>query len=180
MVWYHIIIMNMKEASIGIFFSDNQTKVLLVKRRDTPVWVLPGGGMDPQESPEDAVIREFFEETGLEVTIKRRVGTWHPINKLATTTHVFECLLQTNRKSLTFAPQEESLEVKLWPISNLPKFVFFLHKNWIDEARKNRPEPQEYAMKELTYTRCFLLILQHPIRCLRYLLARLGFPINTR
>lgn len=33
------------------------------------VWTLPGGGVDPGESPSDAVLREVFEETGQEVAI---------------------------------------------------------------------------------------------------------------
>jgi 8-oxo-dGTP diphosphatase len=180
MLCYHITTMNMKEAAIGIFFSDKQTEVLLVKRRDTPVWVLPGGGIDEGETPEEAAVREFFEETGLRVTPSRRVGTWVPINKLASKTYVFECVLQKNDAPLLFAPQLESLEVKLFPISNLPKPLFFLHKNWIDEALKNLPDSGELPMKELTYSKCLTLIMQHPIRCLRYLLCRFGFPINTK
>ncbi len=32
-----------------------------------PLWWLPGGGIDFGESPEDTLLREFNEETGLEV-----------------------------------------------------------------------------------------------------------------
>lgn len=34
-------------------------------------WSLPGGGVDPGESPSDAVLREIYEETGQDVTIDR-------------------------------------------------------------------------------------------------------------
>ncbi|ESQ76980.1 NUDIX domain-containing protein [Asticcacaulis sp. AC402] len=34
---------------------------------------LPGGALDPGETPEQAVVREFLEETGLEVAVGRQV-----------------------------------------------------------------------------------------------------------
>lgn len=43
---------------------DNHQKLLLVKRRDVPVWVFPGGGIEKGETPERAVVREVFEESG--------------------------------------------------------------------------------------------------------------------
>jgi 8-oxo-dGTP pyrophosphatase MutT (NUDIX family) len=49
----------------GLVF-DEQRRVLLVRpiHRDN-VWVAPGGAVDPDEQPQDAVVREVWEETGL-------------------------------------------------------------------------------------------------------------------
>jgi 8-oxo-dGTP diphosphatase len=46
---------------------------------DNGTWMLPGGGLDHGEAPEDAVVREFAEETGYRVTVDRllEVGSDH-------------------------------------------------------------------------------------------------------
>ena len=41
---------------------------------DPPLWWLPGGGIDFGEAPEEALIREFAEETGLIVNDPQLVG----------------------------------------------------------------------------------------------------------
>ena len=42
-------------------------RVLLVHGRN-PTFAMPGGGIEPGESPADAAARELFEETGLRAT----------------------------------------------------------------------------------------------------------------
>jgi acetyl-CoA carboxylase carboxyl transferase subunit beta len=47
-------------------------RVLLVRRGRAPAkgdWSLPGGKLEPGESPEEAVVREVREETGLAVHV---------------------------------------------------------------------------------------------------------------
>ena len=42
-------------------------EALLTRVTGLGVWTLPGGGLDHGEHPDDAVVRETFEETGLEL-----------------------------------------------------------------------------------------------------------------
>jgi 8-oxo-dGTP diphosphatase len=59
----------------GLIFRDG--KVLLVRRGKEPFrgcWSLPGGHVEPGEAPADAVRREVFEETGLDVTVGAEAG----------------------------------------------------------------------------------------------------------
>jgi 8-oxo-dGTP diphosphatase len=49
---------------------DSENRIAVVR---TPLgFFLPGGGMEPGETPRDAVLREVLEECGLEV----RIGAW--------------------------------------------------------------------------------------------------------
>ena len=61
---------------------DEGGRVLLTRRADNGQWCLPSGGMEPGESPSEAVIRETFEETGLHVRVKRLVGVYSDPNQL--------------------------------------------------------------------------------------------------
>ena len=61
-------------ASAVIF--DDQGRVLLQKRRDFRVWALPGGGIEPGETSEQAAIREVREETGYDAAIDRWIGEY--------------------------------------------------------------------------------------------------------
>ena len=58
---------------------DDQGRIFLTKRSDNGQWCLPGGGVEPGESLEEACLREVWEETGLTVRVKRLVGVYsHP------------------------------------------------------------------------------------------------------
>lgn len=55
---------------------DAAGRVLLVQQRDDRRWSTPGGAMDPDETPADAVVREVWEETGLLVAPVRVLGVY--------------------------------------------------------------------------------------------------------
>lgn len=44
-----------------------QRHVLLIRRRDTGQWAIPGGMVDPGESAPEALVRELREETGIDL-----------------------------------------------------------------------------------------------------------------
>lgn len=164
----------MKKASIAICFSESKDKVLLVKRKDVPIWVLPGGGIENNETPEHAATRELEEETGVPSKVVRRIAIYHPINRLTSTTFVFECHPQ---KLDNLGPKEETAAVQFFPIDNLPTTCFFLHRDWIFDALEPGG-PFEKHMSSITWSRLFIEAVRHPILVGRYLFSRLGLPIN--
>lgn len=56
---------------------DEERRILCVHQQyRSRLWSLPGGGVEPGESPIDAAVREVQEETGLIVTIEYLVGVY--------------------------------------------------------------------------------------------------------
>lgn len=170
----------MRKAAIAIIFSKNEQEVLLVKRRDVPVWVLPGGGIEDNEAPEDAACREAFEETGVAVKIIRQVGAYTPINRLARDTFVFACepIDMPYGDIQNLAPQEESQAVGFFPLKCLPKPFFFLHEEWLKDALLNQPEIIKRPICSISWYNLIKNIIKHPILIGRYLLSRCRKPIN--
>ncbi|MDP2226729.1 MAG: RNA pyrophosphohydrolase [Moraxellaceae bacterium] len=53
--------------NVGIIITNRQGQVLWARRRGHDAWQFPQGGINPEESPEEAMYRELWEEVGLEV-----------------------------------------------------------------------------------------------------------------
>ena len=62
--------------SVAVMIRDAAGRLLLVRNRDDGLWQTVGGGMDPDEEPADAAVREAFEETGLLVEPTRIIGVY--------------------------------------------------------------------------------------------------------
>jgi len=60
----------------GIIRDDSGERVLLVQDCDAGLWSTPGGALEPEDTPANAVIREVWEETGLTVAIERLLGVY--------------------------------------------------------------------------------------------------------
>ncbi len=65
----------MRPGAYAVLLKGEQ--MLLTHQADpTPEFQLPGGGIDPGESPVVALMREVFEETGYRIAKPRRLGAF--------------------------------------------------------------------------------------------------------
>ncbi|WP_285734544.1 NUDIX domain-containing protein [Nocardiopsis sp. ATB16-24] len=51
-------------------------RMLVIKRRDNGNWEPPGGVLELDETPEEGVVREVLEETGIQVEVERLTGVY--------------------------------------------------------------------------------------------------------
>ena len=66
----------------AILFDEGRERVYMTQRTDNGMWCLPSGRVDPGESVEEAVLREFWEETGLRGRVTRFLGVYSDPNRL--------------------------------------------------------------------------------------------------
>lgn len=92
--------------SASVALRDEQGRVLLARHAEGDVWLLPGGSIEPGETPADAAVREMWEETGLLVRLTRLVGVFggaHHIihyrngDRTSYVTATFEAALESGR-----------------------------------------------------------------------------------
>ena len=113
-----------------------QDKILLVKRGTVPFkgyWALPGGRMDPDENIEQTIIREVKEETGLDVTLVRKIGEY--IEKGVKDDVEYEyyptCFLVKAIGGEVKRQESEIQEIQLFSLKGLPYPLAFEHEKMI-------------------------------------------------
>jgi 8-oxo-dGTP diphosphatase len=63
-------------SSAAAVVRDEAGRILVGRHEVGDRWVIPGGIIDPGETPAQAMVREVREETGLEVVPTRLLGVW--------------------------------------------------------------------------------------------------------
>jgi len=115
----------------GAFIYDDWGRLLL-QRRPSGKWILPGGGLEPDETPAEGVVREIWEEMGVRATPTRLHGVftgpaWHVVHpngdEDAILDVIFECKLDSEDFRLdgeevaevAYLSIEDALTLDLYP-----------------------------------------------------------------
>lgn len=130
---------NNPKPVVSIILSNNG-KILMIQRTNEPskdYWCLPGGFINYQEKPEEAILREVKEETGVNIKIKSLIGVYRIDNdprgvnidiiyEAETKRKIF--LSEEHRTYSFFAPQE------------LPGKIAYKHREAINDWLRVRGE----------------------------------------
>ena len=68
-------------VSVAGVVVDAQDRVLVIRRQDNGHWEAPGGVLELDESFEEGVRREVFEETGVHVEVERLTGVYKNVTR---------------------------------------------------------------------------------------------------
>ncbi|MCY7794543.1 NUDIX hydrolase [Bacillus spizizenii] len=106
------------QGAFVIVLNENQ-QILLVKRKDVPLWDLPGGRVDPEETAEEAAVREVLEETGYSAALSAKIGVYQR-PKFQDEQHVFAGYITGGQ---AIANGMETAGLKWFSLQRLPLFM---------------------------------------------------------
>lgn len=134
--------MNKNVGVFSVIIENN--KVLLVKRRDLPLWDLPGGRLESNESFTDCAIRETEEETGFKTEVIHNRGYY--FNKHLNNEEIIFVSKIVSGKAIKNGP--ETRAVKFFPIDSLPINLIPNRKKQILKSKSPDSENQHYIINE--------------------------------
>lgn len=103
----------------AVVLLDEEGRALLVRQNyGAGLWGIPGGAVEPGESPQEAAVREAREETGLDVELEHLVGVYCLRPERLGLRFVFKAHV-SDGELLRF-PTAEISEATWWPIDGLP------------------------------------------------------------
>ncbi|MGB9720049.1 MAG: aspartate 1-decarboxylase [bacterium] len=121
--------------SVAGFIMNADDEILLIKRGAEPEkgrWALPSGFIEPNETPEQAVLRELKEETGLNGTIKKMLGIYvEPTRFYGDVLLIGYEIEGTGGK---IRPGSDTTEVNFFSKNKLPRIPFLSHREIINQG----------------------------------------------
>ena len=121
---------------------DDRGQVLLQRRIDLDCWGLPAGGVEPDETATEALKREVWEETYLEVVQAEPMALYSGLSQRfkypnGDEIQCFSVAFIVRKWSGTPAADGiEGSEVRFWPLNALPADIVPLHRRTIDDYVK--------------------------------------------
>lgn len=100
-------------------------KILLQKRADKGTWGLPGGAIELGESSVEALVREFYEETGITVRVHKLLNVYtkysdsYPNGDEAQVITILYLVKPENTVSNNSFVSDETLDLEFFDVSDI-------------------------------------------------------------
>ena len=121
-------------AAVAAIIFDEQEQVLLFKHTYRKFeWGLPAGGLEYHEQPINAIVREFFEETGMEIQVERLLTAIS-----AREDHHISMIYLCKVAGGEFKESHEISEMKYFEVNHLPDMMLTSEKELIKWAAKEK------------------------------------------
>lgn len=132
-MWIHVLVMRIYRAkfraSVAALIFDEQARILLFKHTYRKFeWGIPAGGLEYNEQPANAIVREFFEETGMQIQVEKLLLA-ESSKEDRNISLIYLCKIVSG----TFKESSEISEMKYFNVNNLP-LMLFAEKNLIQWA----------------------------------------------
>ena len=119
-------------AAVAALIFDEQGRILLFKHTYRKFeWGIPAGGLEYREQPADAILREFYEETGMQIEIERLLTVIS-----AREDHHLSMVYLCKIVSGEFKESLEISEMKYFPVDEMPVVMLTTEKELIKWAAK--------------------------------------------
>jgi 8-oxo-dGTP diphosphatase len=123
-LWVHtlaaLILRPRFRVAVAALIFDAQGRVLLFKHTYRKfAWGIPVGGLEFGEQPEEGVIREFYEESGMTIQIERLLFA-DSSRSFRHVTLMYLCRIVAGE----FRESDEVSEMRYFDVNNLPPMIF--------------------------------------------------------
>ena len=121
-------------------------KILLQKRADKGTWGLPGGAVELGESALEALVREFYEETGVEVRVEKLLNVYtkysdsYPNGDEAQVLTILYLVSSETSISINFFTSDETLELGFFDYRDIKNIAIVnqQHQDMINDFFENK------------------------------------------
>ena len=123
-LWVHIlasrIVRSKFRVAVAAMIFDEQGRVLLFKHTYRKFeWGIPAGSLEYNERPENAIVREFFEETGMQIQAQELL-----LADSSKHDHHVSLIYLCRIVDGTFKESLEISEMKYFDVNELPPLLF--------------------------------------------------------
>ena len=122
-MWVHVLAMRLFRpkfrAAVAALIFDGQGRVLLFKHTYRKFeWGIPAGGLEYDEQPEQAIVREFLEETGMQIQVERLLVADSSLDD-RNISLIYLCRIVSG----PFRQSNEISEIQYFAIDDLPQML---------------------------------------------------------